>query len=145
MKKRALIVGCNYPGSSAPLRGCVNDAHTMRSLLVDHFGFDPADITLMLDTDPSTTSPTGANIKASARRPLCWPAPAHHAGQSAEAAPCLSYPDASSPCTLLQTKLRELVAATQSGDVLMFHFSGHGCVVPQGRCRGSAGALVVRA
>lgn len=84
MKKRALIVGCNYPGSSAPLRGCVNDAHTMRALLVEHFGFDPADITLMLDTDPSTTSPTGANIKASTRRPLCWPARAHHAGQSAE-------------------------------------------------------------
>lgn len=29
---------------------------------------------------------------------------------------------------LLQAKLQELVAASQPGDVLYFHFSGHGCV-----------------
>lgn len=64
MAKRALIVGCNYPGTDATLRGCVNDAHTMQSLLTKHFGFSPGDITMMLDTDAATTKPTGANIKA---------------------------------------------------------------------------------
>ncbi|KAL4436715.1 hypothetical protein ABPG75_003854 [Micractinium tetrahymenae] len=91
MTKRALICGCNYPGSDAQLNGCINDCMAMRSLLTQHFGFADGDITMMLDTDASTPSPTGANIKA---------------------------------------KLRELVASTQSGDVLFFHFSGHGTQVP---------------
>ncbi|KAL4435181.1 hypothetical protein ABPG77_001863 [Micractinium sp. CCAP 211/92] len=91
MTKRALICGCNYPGSNAQLNGCINDCLAMRQLLTQHFGFAEGDITMMLDTDASTTSPTGANIKA---------------------------------------KLREMVSASKSGDVLFFHFSGHGTQVP---------------
>ncbi|GAB4818146.1 hypothetical protein N2152v2_005192 [Parachlorella kessleri] len=37
---------------------------SIRGMLIEHFGFEPANITLMLDTDPSTPQPTGANIKA---------------------------------------------------------------------------------
>ncbi|PRW33622.1 metacaspase type II [Chlorella sorokiniana] len=91
MARRALLCGCNYPGSNAELRGCINDCMAMRALLTEHFGFQDSGITMMLDTDPSTTKPTGANIKA---------------------------------------KLGELVAASQPGDVLFFHFSGHGTQVP---------------
>ena len=66
MAKRALLVGCNYPGTNAELRGCVNDVHTMTSILQTHFGFAAADMTIMLDTDKSLPQPTGKNIKVPA-------------------------------------------------------------------------------
>lgn len=80
MTKRALIVGINYPDSSYTLRGCVNDALTVQSLLSDVFGFD--DIAMLTDEQAST-----ANIMAG---------------------------------------LDTLVAGAQPGDVLHFHYSGHG-------------------
>mmetsp|Transcript_32881 Transcript_32881/g.83457 ORF Transcript_32881/g.83457 Transcript_32881/m.83457 type:complete len:405 (-) Transcript_32881:2077-3291(-) len=90
-KKYALLVGCNYPGTNAELRGCINDVIGCKAMLTQYFGFTEADITVMIDTDKQTTQPTGKNIKA---------------------------------------KLNELVAAAQDGDVLVFHFSGHGTQVP---------------
>ena len=63
MARRALLVGCNYPGSSAELKGCVNDCTSMQQLLQAHFGFEPDNVELMLDTDSSTHSPTGKNVK----------------------------------------------------------------------------------
>lgn len=91
MAKRALLCGCNYPGSSHALNGCVNDVHAMHTMLTTHFGFSPENITKLIDTDPSSEQPTGANIKH---------------------------------------RLSELVAASQPGDVLFFHYSGHGTQVP---------------
>ncbi len=38
-RKRALIVACSYPGSSAPLPGTLNDADEIRDLLVSHFAY----------------------------------------------------------------------------------------------------------
>lgn len=63
MAKRALLCGCNYPGSSHALNGCVNDVNAMYSMLTTHFGFAPENITKLIDTDPSGEQPTGANIK----------------------------------------------------------------------------------
>ena len=63
---RALLVGCNYPGSTAELKGCINDVHTMKSLLVNIYGFKEQDITVMIDTDSTYPKPTGANIKVRA-------------------------------------------------------------------------------
>lgn len=63
MAKRALIVGCNYPNTNNELRGCVNDAHALRALLEGSFGFVETDIVMMLDTDPETRKPTGANMR----------------------------------------------------------------------------------
>lgn len=64
---RCAARGEAYPSplvATAPqLNGCINDCLTMRKLLTEHFGFADSDITMMLDTDASTTSPTGANIK----------------------------------------------------------------------------------
>uniref|UniRef100_A0A383VPH1 Peptidase C14 caspase domain-containing protein n=1 Tax=Tetradesmus obliquus TaxID=3088 RepID=A0A383VPH1_TETOB len=91
MAKRALLCGCNYPGSSHALNGCVNDVNAMYSMLTTHFGFAPENITKLIDTDPSGEQPTGANIKR---------------------------------------HLTEMVAASQPGDVLFFHYSGHGTQVP---------------
>jgi uncharacterized caspase-like protein len=90
MAKRALLVGCNYPGTKCELRGCANDVRRMRRTLVERFGFDESDILMMLDTDPSTLQPTGGNIRSS---------------------------------------LRKLINSVEPGDVLVFHYSGHGTQV----------------
>lgn len=63
MRRRALVVGCNYPGSAHQLNGCANDASNITSLLVEVFDYKPQDILLMVDTDAQTATPTGANIK----------------------------------------------------------------------------------
>lgn len=52
--KRAFLVGLNYPDTSHELRGCVNDAHNIRRLLLDHCGFLEGDITLLTDEDPTS-------------------------------------------------------------------------------------------
>jgi uncharacterized caspase-like protein len=90
MAKRALLVGCNYPGTKCELHGCANDVKRMRTTLVERFGFDESDILVMLDTDPSTPQPTGANIRSS---------------------------------------LKKLINSVEPGDVLVFHYSGHGTQV----------------
>ncbi len=63
MVKRALLVGCNYPGTQCELKGCVNDVDRMRVLLVQHFGFRNDEILQLVDNDPSSRQPTGANIR----------------------------------------------------------------------------------
>ncbi|KAG6486037.1 metacaspase-5-like [Zingiber officinale] len=63
MGKKAVLIGCNYPGTKAELRGCINDVKRMRLCLVERFGFAEDDITVLIDTDDSYTMPTGANIR----------------------------------------------------------------------------------
>ena len=65
MSKRALLVGCNYPGTKCELHGCANDVRRMKALLLDRFGFDEADILVMLDSDKSLPQPTGKNVRRS--------------------------------------------------------------------------------
>lgn len=50
-------------GTQAALRGCVNDVASMTAMITTHYGFDPANIKTLIDTDPEQESPTGANIK----------------------------------------------------------------------------------
>lgn len=82
--KRALIVGINYPGTSHELRGCVNDALAMESLLKGHYGFQ--DITKLLDHQATTKN--------------------------------------------ILDELEKLVAGAKAGDILFFHYSGHGSQFP---------------
>lgn len=82
MKKRALIVGINYEGSSYQLRGCINDANNVQSLLVAR-GFE---VELLLEKQATTQN-------------------------------------------ILQS-LRQLVQGAEPGDVLVFHYSGHGSQMP---------------
>lgn len=63
MTKRALLVGCNYPGTKAELNGCVNDVKNMYQVLVDKYGFEEENIKLMTDVDDENDQPTGANVK----------------------------------------------------------------------------------
>lgn len=51
--KKAFICGINlYPGS--PLMGCVNDANNMYGMLTDTFGFDPANVRVLVDGRATT-------------------------------------------------------------------------------------------
>jgi hypothetical protein len=62
-RKRALLVGINYPGTKAELKGCHNDVDRMHRCLVDRFGFDEDDIRVLSDKGRSGPQPTGANIR----------------------------------------------------------------------------------
>jgi len=61
--KKALLVGNNYPGTKAELKGCINDVWIMREILTSVKGFDESDITILIDTDDSYMQPTGENIR----------------------------------------------------------------------------------
>src|SRR4051812_47650768 len=51
MAKRAFCVGINdYPIADSDLNGCVNDAHTWASLLIDHYNFTSTDVKLITDS-----------------------------------------------------------------------------------------------
>ncbi|GLU08555.1 hypothetical protein SLE2022_254610 [Rubroshorea leprosula] len=63
MAKKAVLIGCNYPGTKAELKGCINDVRRMYECLVDRFGFSEEDIIVLIDTDDSHTKPTGKNIR----------------------------------------------------------------------------------
>ncbi|KAL8228030.1 hypothetical protein R6Q57_015614 [Mikania cordata] len=63
MAKKAVLIGCNYAGTKAELRGCVNDVTRMYRCLVDRYGFSEDDINVLIDTDDSYTQPTGRNIR----------------------------------------------------------------------------------
>ncbi|KAL5731299.1 Metacaspase-4 [Ranunculus cassubicifolius] len=91
MAKKALLVGCNYPGTKAALKGCINDVTRMRRCLIQRYGFEEDDITVLIDTDDSYTQPTGKNIRKA---------------------------------------LSNLIRSAESGDVLFFHYSGHGTRLP---------------
>ncbi|OAE22421.1 hypothetical protein AXG93_2381s1170 [Marchantia polymorpha subsp. ruderalis] len=62
MAKRAVLVGCNYPGSYCPLYGCINDVTNMRKILMEVYGFKKKNIVFMVDTDEKSLMPTGKNI-----------------------------------------------------------------------------------
>ena len=80
MNKKALIVGINYPGTAHELRGCVNDANLINSVITDHYGF--TNVRMLLDNDATTDN--------------------------------------------MIAELERLVADTVPGDVVYFHYSGHG-------------------
>ncbi|KAL3528144.1 hypothetical protein ACH5RR_012800 [Cinchona calisaya] len=64
MAKKAVLIGCNYPGTKAALKGCINDVQRMYTCLIDRYGFSEDDITILIDTDSSYTQPTGRNIRS---------------------------------------------------------------------------------
>ncbi|KAH7343305.1 caspase domain-containing protein [Rhizoctonia solani] len=52
-KRKALLVGCNYPGSAAPLDGCINDVFNIKRFLIDHFGYEEENIRVLTDSESS--------------------------------------------------------------------------------------------
>lgn len=56
-KKRALLVGINYPGTKHQLNGCVNDVMAMSQVLAQHFGFtNPKEKRMLTDRSATTTN-----------------------------------------------------------------------------------------
>ncbi|CAN6332539.1 unnamed protein product [Urochloa humidicola] len=90
-EKRAVLVGINYPGTKAELKGCHNDVARMRRCLVDRFGFEESGIRVLVDDGSGGPQPTGANIRR---------------------------------------ELARLVGDARPGDLLFFHYSGHGTRLP---------------
>jgi len=87
-RKKALLIGCNYPGTRAELRGCINDVHRIQNMLSRSYGFSTSSMRVLTDDSRRPGEmPTRANIIEGMR----W-----------------------------------LVRGAQPGDVLFFHFSGHG-------------------
>jgi len=63
---KALLIGINYEGTAAQLKGCQNDAVDMQELLTRQYGFNPQQIRVMLD-GRGAEYPSRANIMAGAR------------------------------------------------------------------------------
>ncbi|KAG6570862.1 Metacaspase-4, partial [Cucurbita argyrosperma subsp. sororia] len=64
----AVLIGCNYPGTKAELKGCINDVNRMHQCLINRYGFSDDDINILIDTDDSYTQPTGKNIRSALSR-----------------------------------------------------------------------------
>ena len=92
-RRKALIIGINYYGTNAALKGCINDARNMQNLLLRE-GYPNDSEHLLLLTDERNSGynhqPTGANIL----KAFQW-----------------------------------LLQGVNQGDMLFFHFSGHGSQV----------------
>jgi len=59
MSHRALLIGINYRGTNAALRGCINDVHNMREYLISK-GYPETCITII--TEDERVKPTRKNI-----------------------------------------------------------------------------------
>lgn len=90
--KRALLVGINYGGTRAELRGCHNDIDLVKGALE---AASYAEVVILRDNAPTATAeepfPTRANILAA---------------------------------------MKDMVAKTGPGDLLLLHYSGHGASLP---------------
>ncbi|KAM7251380.1 hypothetical protein ACFE04_023263 [Oxalis oulophora] len=65
MTKKAVLIGCNYKGTKAELKGCINDVKRMHKSLTNLYGFSERNISVLIDTDKSYKQPTGKNIRDS--------------------------------------------------------------------------------
>jgi hypothetical protein len=68
-RRKALLIGINYTGSSHQLNGCINDAMNLREFLVRDRGYSPApqDMVMLTDTPQNRGTPyepTGHNMMA---------------------------------------------------------------------------------
>jgi metacaspase-1 len=64
MSKKALLIGINYyDNPSVALKGCVNDVVNMRNMLIDAYGYNSENITVLRDDAINAVDkPTAANI-----------------------------------------------------------------------------------
>ncbi|OBA17196.1 caspase [Ogataea polymorpha] len=62
-RKKALLVGINYIGTSNALRGCINDVHNMFNFLTQTQGYKAEDIVMLTDDQRELVKvPTKANM-----------------------------------------------------------------------------------
>lgn len=64
-RKKALLVGCNYKGTSAELNGCINDVHTWKDVLTSLYSFEEKDMLILTDDqDDPMKRPTLASMRS---------------------------------------------------------------------------------
>ena len=62
-KRKALLIGINYAGTSSALAGCINDANNVKNFLIRQFHYRDEDIVLLTDDARNQAQmPTRANI-----------------------------------------------------------------------------------
>lgn len=68
-KRKALVIGINYIGSSSKLAGCINDATNMSNYLSQHFGYQKDDMVILTDDQ---RDPRGIPTRANIIRAMQW-------------------------------------------------------------------------
>eukprot|EP00877_Chromochloris_zofingiensis_P012646 jgi/Chrzof1/7635/Cz02g31030.t1 len=68
-RKKALLVGCCYPGSSAALNGCINDVQCIQYCLKKNFGFQDSNIVALRDDQQH---PDFVSTRANIMRAIQW-------------------------------------------------------------------------
>ncbi|KAI9303794.1 peptidase C14, caspase domain-containing protein, partial [Cunninghamella echinulata] len=64
-RKKALLIGINYIGSSNELKGCINDVQNIKNFITTRFGFKEEDMVILTDDQQEQRFiPTRANIIA---------------------------------------------------------------------------------
>ncbi|KDN46819.1 hypothetical protein K437DRAFT_256096 [Tilletiaria anomala UBC 951] len=64
-KRKALLIGINYVGTSSALRGCWNDVDNMKQFIIQRAGYKPEDMVILSDREQDPRSiPTRANMTA---------------------------------------------------------------------------------
>ncbi|OPB45351.1 hypothetical protein A0O28_0075610 [Trichoderma guizhouense] len=62
-KRKALLIGINYFGTKAELKGCINDVHNVSAFLVERYGYKREDMVILTDDQSNPVMrPTKANI-----------------------------------------------------------------------------------
>jgi hypothetical protein len=61
-KKAALLIGINYKGTDAELRGCENDIMNTKKVLIEKYGFEEKDIIVLMESLNIEKQPTRQNI-----------------------------------------------------------------------------------
>lgn len=61
-KKAALLIGINYKGTDAELRGCENDIENTKRILIEKYGFNPREIIVLKESLGVRGQPTRNNI-----------------------------------------------------------------------------------
>jgi hypothetical protein len=47
--KKACLIGINYSGTESELKGCINDVHMLKDMLISKYNYNREDITLLTD------------------------------------------------------------------------------------------------
>lgn len=68
-RRRAVLVGCGYPGTQSALNGCLNDVKCMQFLLKNRFGFTDQQILILKD---DTRDPNFCSTKYNIMRGIQW-------------------------------------------------------------------------
>jgi len=131
-RRKAVLMGLNYAGSSCPLRGCHNDVENMRRLITV-LGWKDEDILILLDRPDAKNQPTQKGMLAAlkwlvegsaAGDHLIWHY-SGHGGQSRDSrdptgqSNCIYPSDFQSGATLLDKELHALLSSNLNEGVVM--------------------------